>query len=87
MVYYVISDNRKVIARRTVSPLDHLDYDVIKTKVRLKDLYNTIKGSIGDYRYAISEENIQKHDMREDSIISQLTLSFDIESENIDNIK
>ena len=63
MVYYVMSDSGKVIARRTISTFDPSDYDIKRTKVRLKYLDNTIKGSIVDYRNAISENNIQTLDM------------------------
>ena len=86
MVYCVTSDNRKIIDRRTISPLDTLEYDVNKTKVRLKDLNNKINGIIGDYRNSIIENNIQTPDMGKYNIISQLALVFDIESDNIDNI-
>ena len=86
MIYYVMSDNGKDIDCSTVSPLDPSDYDVNETKVRIKDLRNIIKGSIGDYRNAIIENNIQTPDMGEHDLISQLTLSFDIESYKIDDI-
>ena len=48
MIYFIMSDNRKVIASRTVSALDLSDYDVNEKNVRLKDLDNTIKGRIDD---------------------------------------
>ena len=48
MVYYVMRDKDKVISFSIVSTLEPSDYDVNKTKVRLKDLDNTIRGSIGD---------------------------------------
>ena len=47
---------------------------------------NTIKESIGDYRNSTSENNIQTPDMSEDDLISELSLSFDNESDKIDNI-
>ena len=47
---------------------------------------NTIKGSIGDYRNSISKNNIQTLYTGEDDIISQLSLSFDIERDKIENI-
>ena len=49
MVYYIMGNNGKVIARRTVSPLDPSEYDINETHVIPKDLDNTIKGSIGDF--------------------------------------
>ena len=58
MVYYIMSDYGKVIDSITVSTLDLSDHDVNETKVRLKDLDNTIRGRIYDYRNAISENNI-----------------------------
>ena len=58
----------------------------MKKKVRLKDLNNKIKGSIGDFRNAISENNIQTPDMDKDNLISKITLSLDIEIEKIDYI-
>ena len=67
-----MSNNRKVIALRNVSPLEALYYDLNVTKVRLKGLDNKIKGSIGDYRNSISDNNIQTPDMDEDDLISQL---------------
>ena len=54
-----MSGNRKVIARITVSPLYPLYYDVNETNVRLKYLYNTIKGSIVDYRNSMIGNSIQ----------------------------
>ena len=48
MIYFIVRDNRKVIASRTVSALDLSDYDVNEKNVRLKDLDNTIKGRIDD---------------------------------------
>ena len=67
-----MSNNRKVIALRNVSPLEALYYDLNVTKVRLKGLDNKTKGSICDYRNSISDNNIQTPDMDEDDLISQL---------------
>ena len=86
MVYYVMSNNGKFIECDTVLPLEALEYYVNETKVRLKDSGNKIKGIIGDNRNSINENNIQTPGMGEDDLISQLSLSFDIESDNIDNI-
>ena len=86
MVYYIISNNRKVISRGSVSPLDPLDYDVNVTRFRLKYLDNTPNGSIGDYINSISENNIQTIYMGEDGILSKLALSFVIERDKIENI-
>ena len=47
---------------------------------------NKIKGSIGDFRNAISENKIQTPDMDKDNLISKITLSLDIEIEKIDYI-
>ena len=47
---------------------------------------NKIKGSIGDYRNYIIENNTQIPDMVKDNIISQLTLLLEIESDKIDDI-
>ena len=69
MVYYVMSDKGEVISRSTVSPLDLSDYDVNETKFILKDLDDTIRGVIGNFRNSISENNIQTPDMGEDDII------------------
>ena len=57
MTYFVMSNNMKVIASRTVSALDPSDYDVNETKVRLKDLDNTTKGRISDCNNTTSEKN------------------------------
>ena len=81
-----MSNNGKVIDCRTVSPLESLDHDVNEVKVRLKYLNNKIKGSIGDYRNALIEKNIQTPDMGEDDLISQLAFSLDIEGDKIDDI-
>ena len=84
MFYYIMSINVKVIACTAVSPLDPSDYDVNETNVRLKYLYNTLKGSIGDFRNSIIENNTQIPNMGKDDLISKHAFSFDIESDNID---
>ena len=81
-----MSDYRKVIYCITISPLELSEYDVNKTNVRIKELGNTIKGITSDYINAISENNIQRPDMGKYYIISQLSFSFKIESNKIEDI-
>ena len=45
---HVMSNNGKVIVRSNVLPLDPLDYDLNDINIRIKELDNTMKGSIGD---------------------------------------
>ena len=48
MIYFIMSNNRKVIASRTVSAFELSDFDVNEKNVRLTDLDITIKGRIDD---------------------------------------
>ena len=48
MIYFIMINNRKVVASRNVSALDPSDYDVNERNIIIKDLDNTIKGRIDD---------------------------------------
>ena len=74
MIYFIMSNNRKVIASRNVSALDPLDYDVNETNVRLKDLDNTIKGRIDNLQKYHKWEKTQTPEMCKGDLISQLAL-------------
>ena len=88
MVFWVMNNNSKVIARSTVIPLEPSDYDVDETKQRMSDLDKTITDKIGDYRNALNEGVTDVPDLSDEELESQLGFYFDLSIDGItDNQK
>ena len=83
MVFWIMNDKGKVIARSTVIPLDPSDYDVDENKLRMEALDIAIKERIGDYRNAINEGVKDIPDLSDEELDKQLEFCFDITTEEL----
>ena len=83
MVFWIMNDKGKVIARSTVIPLEPSDYDVDENKLRMEALDIAIKERIGDYRNAINEGVKDVPDLSDEELDKQLEFCFDITTEEL----
>lgn len=85
MVFWVMNDNGKVIARSTVVPLEPGDYDVEDNQQRMNELDTIIHQSIGDYRNALNEDYADTPDLGVNDIQEQLEFCFDLKRDETDD--
>ena len=74
MVFWVMNDNGKVIARSTIVPLKPGDYNVKDNQQRMNELVDTtIHQSIGDYQNALNEDYTDTPDVGNNNIQDNLS--------------
>lgn len=83
IVFWVMNNNGKVIAKSTVIPLEPAEHEVQEVKDRMDDLNKTITEKISDYKNALHEEVTEIPDFDEEELDAQLGFCFDISNKEL----
>ena len=84
MVFYVVNENGKVIARSTVTTIKDADFNTEEMIKRRESLDTVITKSLGDFKSAINEKEIQIPELSENDLLGQLSFAFNIDRNEID---
>lgn len=83
IVFWVMYNNGKVIAKSTVIPLEPTEHEVQEVKDRMDDLNKTITKKISDYKNALHEEVTEVPDFNKEELDAQLGFCFHISNEEL----